>query len=443
MNNIEYKGVWWLPGNSKNYIIGILSFNSDEGVYLELIGQLDSYDKYNIILGRTSDGRKITLYKCFEVNKTHNSNGFVTTRVFANIIFEGVHFNSDDDIKFSEISCHYSNLDEWAWMQGPSINVEKNKINITHEVPIKKSVQVNEKYDVEIYPDTEISPRCIVQKEASIIQKIYLKVVNKELDSFEEHISQLRHLQNFISLGVGKPIIPIDIIGKTEINKEKFGERYFYPSVKIYFSIRKGIESDRVVLPPHMLFNLPKIGDDINIFLINWFERREILEPIINLYFGIIYNNHMYLEQKFSNLIQAIESYHRRTKLNAELDQSEHEERINSILDSVDIKYSDWLRGRLSYSNEPTLRKRLNDMMSECNDILNLSSRERKSFITKVCNTRNYLTHYDISLADKAAKNMELLEICNKLKVIIEFYLLLEIGFNNEMAKNILNNKIR
>ena len=35
------------------------------------------------------------------------------TVVFSNIIFEGVHFNTEEDICLMKL-CHYSNLDEWA-----------------------------------------------------------------------------------------------------------------------------------------------------------------------------------------------------------------------------------------------------------------------------------------------------------------------------------------
>ena len=78
MGNFELKGIWWLPDNKENYIMGILKFNPEDGAYLELMGQLSGYDELeaNIILGKTSDGKDITLYKCFEVRKTFNSSGF-------------------------------------------------------------------------------------------------------------------------------------------------------------------------------------------------------------------------------------------------------------------------------------------------------------------------------------------------------------------------------
>jgi hypothetical protein len=446
MQEIEFKGVWWLPENQDNYISGILKFNTDDGAHLELLGQLvdDFNSEINIILGKTADGKDITLNKCFEINRTFNSNGFPTTLIYANIIFEGVHFNKDEDIIFNEISCHYSNLDEWAWMNGFNINTSKDELEIRYKLPPEVTAEVNEGYAIVVYPVIQTPSHCIVQKEAHIIQKIYVKAINQKLNSFEEHIKQLHHMQNFISLGVGEPVVIIDIIGKTEVNKEEINGEPYYPKVTIYFCTKQSLKERKPILPPNMLFSLRVIKDEFNDLIKKWFDRAEVLEPVFNLYFGTLYNSDMYLEQKFSSLIQAIESYHRRTKINTDIEPDEHKKRISSIINSVDIQYKEWLKGRLSYSNEPTLRKRLNDMFNECSNLLNLTSPDKiKSFIGKICDTRNYLTHYDNSLVDRAAKGRELLRICDLLKILIEFNLLLEIGFNNETANELLSEKYR
>jgi hypothetical protein len=193
-----------------------------------------------------------------------------------------------------------------------------------------------------------------------------------------------------------------------------------------------------------MLFNLKLIKDEFNTILRKWFAKAEVLSPIFNLYFGMLYNSDMYLEQKFSNLIQAIESYHRRTRINTEIEPDEHRKRITSIIESIDTQYKEWLENRLTYSNEPHLRRRLSELIDECGKLINISSsKKKKSFISKVCDTRNYFTHDDVSLTDKSAKGIELLHICSKLKIILEFNLLKEIGFSNELAFKLISEKYK
>lgn len=447
MEKFEMQGIWWLPDDSENYLTGILKFNSENGANLELIGRLSDFEEYEtkIILGKTSDGKNITLYKCFEINSTISSPGFPTTKIYASIIFEGVHFNSEEDIRFKEISCRYTNLDEWAWMRGIQIDIPTtNKLEISYSLPSKVGAKIEDGYEIEIYPETKLPSLRLVEKESSIIQKIYVKLINSELNSFDEHLHKLQHMKNFISFGVGEPVTIIDLFGETEVNRETYEGNIYFPKVKIYFSVKKSSEEYKAIIPSFMLFNLSYIKDDFSDFINRWFDRYEMLNPVFNLYFGMLYNPDMYIEQKFQSLIHAIESLHRRTRKNNEIEQVEHEKRITTILESVDEEQKKWLEGKLAYSNEPTLRNRLRELLTESATILKLTSRNKKdSFICKVCDTRNYFTHYDTSLASRAALGEELISICARLKIIIEFNLLIEIGFCKQKSQEMLEKRYK
>lgn len=447
MEKFEFAGIWWVPNNYENYIHGILKFNSEDGAYLELMGNILDYEELqtDIILGKTANGKNITLYKCFYIKKTLISSEINTSIVFANIVFEGVHFNRVEDIRFTELSCHYSNLDEWAWMKGINIiSSSQDKIEISYDYPTPIKVEVSKDYTVALYAITQTPSYSIVQKEASIKQKIYIKLINKELNSFEEHSEKLNHIKNLVSLGVGGPISIIDFIGKTEENKEEFKGDTIYTKVKIYFATKYSTNAYKEILPPRMLFTFRDIKDDFDSVIKKWFNKKQNLGPVFDLYFGTIYNSDMYLEQKFLSLIQALESYHRRTKPNNEISPEKHEERIKIVIDSVDDNYRKWIKTKLKYSNEPSLRNRLKELVEGCDTLLNLpSGKKKKSFISKVYDTRNYLTHYDTSLESKAAKKMELFDICTRLKIIIEFNLLLEVGLNCGKTHKLLEEKYR
>lgn len=401
MTKIEYKGIWWLPKNTKNHVSGILMINSDKEAYLELMGQLDTTDEPEIaiILGETSDGDKITLYKCFEISKEINSSAIFTTVVSVGIMFEGVHFNSKVDIKFNEISCNYFNLDEWAWM---------DQINM--------SADVNEEYIIEIGPNIQILPYHLAREKTNIIKKTYVKVINKKLNSFEKHSDKLNYIQSFISLGVGGPVEIVDIIGKTEVNKIKSSGLLLYPKVKIYFCNKQSFKEHKPISPVCMLYNLRDIKDDFSIILKNLFNKEKSLRPEFDLYLDTLNNSEMYIEEKFLSLLtQVLDSYYTRRKI-----------------------------AKLERNNSFMLAEKLDKVIDECNIFINLSTlKKRKVFINKVCITRNYFTYYDISLVSTAAKGMELLEICDKLKVIIEYNLLLKIGFKNSKAHNLIEKYIQ
>ena len=58
------------------------------------------------------------------------------------------------------------------------------------------------------------------------------------------------------------------------------------------------------------------------------------------------------------------------------------------------------------------------------------SKKETESFITKVVDTRNYFTHYDSSLATKAASGEDLWKLCQKLEALFQLHLLVLVGID-------------
>ena len=187
-----------------------------------------------------------------------------------------------------------------------------------------------------------------------------------------------------------------------------------------------------------MLFTFKDISEKFSFFLKNWFRKAELLEPVYDLYFGTLYNPGMYLNNEFLNLVQAIESYHRRTMKNYELAEDQHQKRIAEILSAVPDKYEEWLGKKLKYSNEPSLRKRLRDILKSCPEALNQVIRNKKSFINNTIVTRNYWTHFDPELKEQSAKNGELFKLVSRLRILLQSCLLKELGFSSKSVETLI-----
>ena len=334
MKKFEWQGCWKLPDKERT-LVGTLKYTPIKGAYLELMGEfLDELKgEIDIILGRTSDGKEITLVRSFQINKTFYSNGFPTIKIFSQYVFEGVHFNSKNDIKFKKLSCRYSNLDEWAWFNNIEIEYSNKELHIKYKLPTVISANINDDYKIQVHPITERPALCVVQKEVALKERIYITIINNSLKSFEEHLEILFHIQKLITLGVGENVITIDLIGNTKVGKK----------VKIYFFNKKSQENYRSIFPLNMFFCLRHIKDKFEKYIKNWFDRKEIILPVFNLYFGTLYNKEMYEEQRFLSLIQALEVFHRRTRSGKEMDRVSHKKRIKDIIEAVDEKYKKWL----------------------------------------------------------------------------------------------------
>lgn len=203
----------------------------------------------------------------------------------------------------------------------------------------------------------------------------------------------------------------------------------------------------RKVHPAEMLFTLGDIDGDFGRFLNNWFGKAERLGSVYDLYFATAYGCAAYMDDRFLSLVQAVEAYHRRALGTTELPEEEHEKRPEEVLSAAPDAHKDWLRGKLAYSNEPGLRKRLAEIL--CGDpevmkpIFEVSSKKRDGFMYKDVETRNYLTHYDQGKKGTAATGRELHELTERLKSVLEACLVQEVGFEGERLKEVLSRKRR
>lgn len=450
-DGFEYKGVWWLPEKPEKRISGTLRFDPNKGIILDLIGSFKDIEDmaklsiHEIILGVSSDGKNITLYKNIESKSDASFPGLMTSSFYVSKVFVGAHFRRSNDIKFKKLYIHYLYLDEWVNISEFTIQSKDNEKEVLIKYKLPESIQVNIDRGYKMFIIFEDIKHFSPPKKVSIEQKTYIQIEPSEEKSLDKYWSIMHHIQNFLTLGVTKPVYPLAIRGITEMNKVIADNRSYYPPVEIYYRPSEISEVSKTVFShDHMLFTFEDIRDKFEILIKNWFEKANKLESIYNLYFGTLYNPRMYLEQHFLRLIHAIEAYHRQKFKGNYLPDKDYtqifkkfEEFINNL--ETDNSFKEALKSRLKYGNEFSLRKRLKDLFEEYQEVLNDFVEDKKMFIDKVVNTRNYLTHYDESLKEKAADVKELYQVIQQLKIIMQICLLSELGFEREKIKDLLS----
>ena len=117
----------------------------------------------------------------------------------------------------------------------------------------------------------------------------------------------LLHLQNFVSLGTGRPTAVMSMTGV--VNSERVaGIRQFDTNVEVYYETPKGGTSREPVPPHNLLFRLSDIGDRLGGMLNTWLARESDSTPYTSSHFGTLANPHIYLDQRFLNLAQSLPS---------------------------------------------------------------------------------------------------------------------------------------
>jgi len=447
--------VWWLPEEPERKIAGVLTFSQDD-ISLELIGILprpelkpDASGEVELslgplsrerILGLSTGGKAFTLENCQVSSFNLSMPGFFTERLAPSLILEGAHYASGEEVVFDELSVRYTQLDAWVATSGLSLSLQGEEdlagIDVSFRPPEHLVVELPQG-TIEVAFSWQVSDRAPLGTEINVKQQAAFVVRFHEPTGLEQTLDCGYQLRNLVALGVGVPVTPVSIAGFVlpPANAEPDPLTGLAPrKLRINLFYRLGNVPDvKDVHPAQMLFTLADARERLAALLENWFAKQELLRPVFDLYFGAVYNRQAFLEQRFLSLMQAIETYHRRTSAATDLPAADHERRLEEINEAVPAEHREWLEKKLKHSNELILRQRLEDVLERCPGVTQkLISSKKRSFVHRAVAARNYLTHYSPDLAQQAPVGMRLYPLTVQLQALIEMCLLRELGFGCE-----------
>ena len=398
---------------------GTLTYFPNQKASLDLGGFIRNP---KIIHGISYSGKKITLYEFLSIRSHHNYPGYETCEYMPRIILVGEHLS--EELKFNSISINYSNLQDWLGTNG-FIESRSPEISITYKKPEKITAKLNDVYSISV--DYGFSCSREFGKNVNMEQIAYIIAESNEERPLDEYEKIMNQTMNFLTLAIREPVYPLIINARTKSMNPGFDSiRIYYP----YFNIPTTFKS---IHPLKMLFEFKDVSESFDLYLRNWFLKYKMIQPTFDLYFDTMYTSRLTIQAKFLNMMQALEAYHRRkdTMTHLDLPEEEHSIRMKNIISSVDPDYRDWLGKKLDYSNETYLSKRLEEIMNTYLDIIKgifPSKKKRMSFIGKVTEYRNALTHYDAK--KDQPKGEDILEVYPNVKKIVELCLLSELGFS-------------
>jgi hypothetical protein len=255
--------------------------------------------------------------------------------------------------------------------------------------------------------------------------RIYVRIKSSNGGKHFYHYFKLKNtIQDFLSFALARPIHSLSIVGLTNTNKL---------NIQIYHAefsdpLIAQREYDRA------LFLFRHISQTFEACLSKWKKTEDALRDVVALYTSVVNSPSMYLELQFLLIIDALETYHRKTIINQEISVEEHEMRITTILQSCPLEFRKWLREKLNYSNEPNLRKRVKELISKYEHIFPRYVDDRKDFVDKIVKTRNYYTHFDSKQAI-ITDPKKLREVTDKVMGLLEVCLFTEIATIEEIKK--------
>lgn len=415
----EFKrsGDFWLPSVPDRVLPGTLSISDGGDIELEIAGLFsndemetllnDDWQSIERIVGHIEKDGLVTLDDCYYKTGTINLiGGRSKSLIHVSRVFTGVAYDEATRPLFNTLTFSVEGIDEWVGISGIKVGLQtkENTATISYQQPADISLNLNNNMQLLIMFDWKFqgSP---VTKEAGISQKTYFKLVSQEVRELEDFASVVHKITTLLCFAIDKTV-SLDSMTATANNLHQDlgrGETRLVP-VNIYYSSRPYSKDEPKIHQHDMLFGFRQIQGDAESGINNWIEAYEQLDPTFDLYFSAKMGVEQYLEVKFLTLAQGLEAYHRRKN-----------------------------------GGTGSLRNRIEDIIKPFADIIGSQTTQR-ALVSKIVDTRNYLTHYDLSLEQTAAKDEALWSLCLKMELLFQLHFLLIVGFSREQIDSFVTN---
>jgi len=443
----EIKLVGYFKIDDIDNIPGTLFVSKDGDISLELftsfeIGKdfLDSNKKdIPIITGQVEKKGYITLIDNFFTSKSidigADLNKFTVVSKYA---YMGVVFESNN-ILLDTFTFDLDGFGEWLgkYTIHTDHSIEDNTLSVQSKLSGDSHIySLIEDYSLTFKISHSGNMADSITNKATITQNISLQLSTQTQKSLQDFIYISYKLINFFSFAISETLNIQNVrVTNNGLTREIYGKEYPIDIDVIYKSTN--ISKQNTSFHPHnMLFCFHDIEKTFESKIQSWFTNYQKIEPTMNLYFAVKKDTHSYIESKFLFLIQALETYHRRVSNEKYMDDIQFQSLYKSIIKSIPKEHKEWIEGKLKFGNEISLRTRIKKILEPFNDLIG-SSKERKSLVGKIVDTRNYLTHYNEDLKANAVSGFNLIELNKKLEGLLELLLLNELEFSKEEIDNI------
>ena len=425
-NNIETAGYWHFNTDTeKSYAGSMITDNGDTSV--TLLGCYDPPNEPFTIYGLTATGKKITLYKCFAVNRIMSSPGISSVSVLAAYYIVGAHLPLEE-LRPTKALLKLSSLNEWVGLDGFEDFINEKEIFSVKYKKVKpitfyKTDRIMLNFEFHRY-----SPVFFPSYTCTVKQDTLISIDHKETFDLDKFWSYLATIRSFLTLAYfSEPQIE-------EINfivKDK--------NIEFFYAGNRNEPAKKKSKKRGFLFTYQNIESNFSLIFQNWAQLYVDIEPVINILQECFSSRSIVAENRFLNVMQGIETFHRRRRRNEKETKDIHKSKIQNILDSCPEECRLWLKGRLAFSNEPTLNERLVELFKEIDTVLyEHLFKDSEAIIKQSKNNRNYYTHYDKSLEKKALKGSELFHLTERLKIFLLIVVLKESLFNAEQINKII-----
>lgn len=393
-------GTFWLPTAPDHQLDGILEWEPETGASARFLVPLPEEWLNGSTVHGTAGGNTVTLFWCWEAETIFHSIGKAeyTIRAYEGMLVGGIP-DSIDSREFSLAIFKFDRLGEICISRPIQIDrkfhtdktLARMSANWEQVAPLEASV-----------PGFTVSlERTMATSGAHDNRKLELRddpvlVVRpkKGPTSLKLLLSHEAVLRNLISFMARRPaqITDIELRGSATSISTPSGLKERPAS--LFRSGRIPLARPNQDRAFRQFLALDQTASHYELVLAKWYRLHKKYATVLELRFAGSYGSLTYSEVAFANAAQALEALHRRRFPKSE--DSDSVTRRSQVLETVDGDLEKWLESRLYYAHEPTLKRRLDELV----DLIGRSASDvifnrKNPCLRAIIDTRNTVTHWD------------------------------------------------
>ena len=377
------------------------------------------------VVGVLQDGGPVTLDGCLSQNARLSwPGGLSSSTLFAHRALVGAEYEGLEKALFTEFGFSVEGLDTWLTISGfeTELDIPHRKGQIHFNLPDDISIDLSGDFSLRFGFGLTFPSVSAVRTEAVVTQTVQAIVKVEEPQTIEYFSAIAFKLCNFLTLALDEAVCIQSMTGY--IDREADGNLKNKVVAQIYGQCAPWTERKPKIRSHEALFLYPNIINQQDATLVNWFENYEKYEPAFDLYFASKTYSSLVLDTKILWLTQALEALHRRSTTETEMPVEEFNNLRQAVMRNCPIERHDWLKGKLRFNNELSLRKRMFRLLEPFERWFG-NKKACRTFVNEVCATRNYLTHYDeVPTGNRASGSGEMFELFGKLEALLQLHLL-------------------
>ena len=458
---IETTGLFWLPEQPDTKLSGVLKISELGEITVDLAGMFgdplvtprrlgvsarpsedEAAPDPGRIVGILERGGRLTLDRCLHQKGRFSLPGHVSTStVSAELALVGAEYSKGEEVLFSEFRFSVEGLDAWLSISG--IEIEPNTASrgglIRYHVPDDIPVHVPTEAELRFRFGLTLPSVSVPITVATVQQTAEVQIKLREPRPIEYFSSMAFKLCNFLTLVLDEAVSIQSMTGY--LDQETTGGESRRVPVKLYGQFAPWPEKKPTIRLHYALFRYPQVAIQLDNIMGKWFENYETFEPAFNLYFALRAQPSQFLDTKILWLCQALETFHRRSSDETEMSEEEFASLRKLVMQNCPPNRKQWLGPRLR--NELSFRDRIKRLLGPLNRWFG-DVEKREAFVKIVCDTRNYLTHYDeATTKNRAIGSDEQFELYEKLEALFQLHLLGQLGFDDLLIDSIIQGNRR